>query len=501
MNAVRQPLVDNLLAHADAAPHKAALNGPDGETSYGELARMITVAAARIVRVIGRGDRVVLCGPNSLQLAAAYFAVHAAGGVAVLLDADAPAESVSWAVHDSGARLVLLGARSTGFSRNLPVQPPEGDTTSDTAAPQWSLADATRPDGIEPLGSLRAVFDDPADLVYTTGTLGRRKGVLLTHENIFQAAHNINAFIGTTADDREVMPLPLSHSFGLGRLRVMALVGHCLLLLPGMRNPAAVLKQLLDAQATGLALVPAGVDLVLRMTRDRLGDARQHLGYIEIGSAPMPPATRDKLIELLPNTRICHHYGLTEASRAAFLEYHADREHLSSIGRPSPNVEMAVRDEEGRDLPDGQQGQLAVRGRMVMQQYWNQPDLTRSVLRIGWLYTGDLGWRDSAGYYHLTGRQADVVNVGGRKVSPNEVEEALNAHPAVVESACTGVPDPQGIVGETLKAFIVLRSEVSDEQIIDWLRQRLEEYKVPRIWQRVDRIAKTASGKIQRRLM
>ena len=139
------------------------------------------------------------------------------------------------------------------------------------------------------------------------------------------------------------------------------------------------------------------------MTRDRLGDAREHLRYIEIGSAAMPLETKRKLMDLLPQTRICHHYGLTEASRAAFLEYHADRDHLASIGRPSPNVEMAVRDDDGRDLPDGQEGEIAVRGGMVMQQYWKQPELTRDALRGGWLRTGDRGYRDADGYYYLTG--------------------------------------------------------------------------------------------------
>ncbi len=325
--------------------------------------------------------------------------------------------------------------------------------------------------------------------------------MLLTHRSIAQAALNISAFVGTCRDDLEVMPLPLSHSFGLGRLRAMALAGHCLLLLPGMRNPAAVLKQLLDAKATGLALVPAGFDLILRMTGDRLGDAREHLRYIEIGSAAMRPETRQKLLDLLPQTRICHHYGLTEASRAAFLEYHADHDHLASIGRPSPNVEMAVRDDEGHDLTDGQEGEICVRGGMLIEQYWKQPELTRDALRGGWLRTADRGYRDADGYYYLTGRQGDLVNVGGRKVNPEEVERALNAHPAVVESACVGTADPQGILGECLTACVVLRSEIRDEQLVEWLRQRVEEYKIPRVWQRVEKIAKTASGKIQRHLM
>ena len=465
-------------------PQRIAIRTPAETVSYAALARSVRAAAARIRRVIGGpGERVVLCGPNSPQLAAAYFAVHAAGGVAVLLDANTPAESARWIVDDAQARLTLA-TRELDLPGNV----------VDLAA--WCQAG----DG-ELLDSPQAALADAADLIYTTGTTGRRKGVLLTHANIAQAAMNINAFVGTRRDDLEVMPLPLSHSFGLGRLRAMAQAGHCLLLLPGMRNPATVLKLLLDAKASGLALVPAGIDLVLRLTRDRLGDARERLRYLEIGSSAMPPDAKRKLMELLPQTRICHHYGLTEASRAAFIEYHADRDHLTSIGRPSPNVEMAVRDNKGHDLPHGQAGEIVVRGGMVMEQYWKQPELTRNVLREGWLRTGDRGYRDAEGYYYLTGRQSDLVNIGGRKVSPEEVEQALNGHPAVVESACVGIPDPQGIVGECLKACVVLRSEVRDEQLIEWLRSRVEEYKIPRIWQRVEKIAKTASGKTQRHLM
>ena len=484
MTCPTAPLVETLLDRAARHPRQAAIVAAGETVSYGDLAGMIRAAAARIRRAgTLRGDRIVLCGPNSPHLAAAYFAVHLAGGVAVLLDADTPAETARWVVDDAEARLTLA-------ARELALP----GSVVDLAA--WC-----RPGESRPVDASQAGLADAADLLYTTGTTGRKKGVLLTHENIAQAALNINAFVGTRGDDREVVPLPLSHSFGVGRLRAMAQAGHCLLLMPGMRNPAAVLKQLLDAKASGLALVPAGFDLILRLTRDRLSDAREHLRYIEIGSAPMPVDMKRKLVALLPQTRICHHYGLTEASRAAFLEYHADGDHLASIGRPSPNVEMAVRDDEGREVPDGQAGEIVVRGGMLMRQYWKQPELTREVLRQGWLRTGDRGYRDAGGYYYLTGRQGDLVNVGGWKVSPEEVEQALNGHPAVVESACVGIADPQGIVGECLKACVVLRHEVRDEQLIEWLRPRVEEYKIPRIWQRVEKIAKTASGKIQRHLM
>ncbi len=478
------PLLASLFAHVDAFPNRVALRTSVEPISYGTFARMVCSAAAKMRRAMGsRGERVVLCGPNSPELAAAYFAVHAAGGVAVLLDADISNEGAKWMVEDSGAVLALCAQEL-----DLPIA-------------VANLAAWCRPDECELLSSPQVALDEPADLIYTTGTTGRKKGVLLTHANLANAALNINCFVGTRNDDLEVVPLPLSHSFGLGRLRCMAQAGHTLLLLAGLRNPAAMLKQLLDAKATGLALVPAAIDLILRLTKDRLSDAREHLRYIEIGSAPMPLDTKHKLMELLPNARLCHHYGLTEASRSAFIEYHADRDHLTSIGRPGPNVDMAVRDSEGQDLPDEACGEIVVRGRMVMREYWKQPELTRQKLRNGWLYTGDRGYRDADGYYHLTGRQSDVVNVGGRKVSPEEIEEVLRGHPAIADAACLGIPDPQGITGECIKACIVLRSDVRDEQLVQWLRDRVEEYKIPRIWQHVEQIAKTANGKIQRHLM
>jgi long-chain acyl-CoA synthetase len=322
--------------------------------------------------------------------------------------------------------------------------------------------------------------------------------VVLTQRQIAEAATNINAFIGGQPGDVEVVPMPLSHSFGLGRLRCMAQTGVTLALEAGLRNAAKVLRRILELKATGLAMVPAGFELLLHMTKDRLGDARGHLRYIEIGSAPMSLETKHRLMELLPETRICHHYGLTEASRAAFLDYHADRDKLTSIGRPAPNVEIAVHNGDGHDLGPGEHGELAIRGAMVMKEYWQRPELTRATLQDGWLRTGDWGWKDAEGYFHLLGRGNDLINVAGMKVCPEEVERLLNAHPAISESACVGVADPQGITGDCVKAVFIARAPVSDIELIAWLRPRLEEYKIPRFWERVESIPRTPSGKIQR---
>src|SRR5208337_533943 len=159
----------------------------------------------------------------------------------------------------------------------------------------------------------------------------------------------------------------------------------------GVGTGALVVKRILETRATGLALVPAGFDIIRRMTGEALGQARGHLRYIEIGSAAMKPETRRWLMELLPHTRICHHYGLTEASRAAFIEYHGDAHKLGSVGKAAPNVEILICNEQGNRLPTGETGEVVVRGRMVMKAYWNQPELTRQTFCNEGLKTGDIG--------------------------------------------------------------------------------------------------------------
>jgi len=482
------PLVCSLREQIRRHPDQPAFLTEEGPVSLERFGRMISATAARLQREnAATGDRVLLCGPNGVAWAAAYFAVHAVGGVVVSLDFDAPEEAWRQRVADAQVRLALTARK--------PMVPIPAIALASVQDGGEGLPGETPP--LEPV----CRPDDVADLLFTTGTTGNKKGVVLTHAQIAHAAANINAFIGNRPGDIEVVPIPLSHSFGLGRLRCMAQAGTTLVLEAGLRNAPKVLQRVLDVKAAGFASVPAGFELLLRMTKDRLGDAKNHLRYIEIGSAPMRLETKRKLMELLPDTRICHHYGLTEASRAAFIEYHADREKIDSIGRPSPNVEIAVRDPGGRDLGPGEHGELVVRGGMVMREYWQMPDRTREVLKNGWLRTGDWGYRDADGYLYLAGRRSDLINVGGLKVCPEEVERQLDAHPAVAESACVGAPDPRGLTGECVKAFFVERQPVADSELVAWLRPRLEEYKIPIFWERVEQIPKTTSGKIQRHLL
>lgn len=476
-------LLAHLLAAAARHPAKIALRCGADAFSYEEFCIRILTTAARL-RSFGvrSGDRVLICGNNTLAIPVLYFAIHALEAVAVPLPPDSPERTLAFLAEDADIRLAVTEKTAAGI--HCAVITPLAATEYSECEEQ--VTPAFRPEVV-------------ADLLYTTGTTGRKKGVVLTQSNILSAARNITEFLGTGPDDIEVVPLPLSHSFGLGRLRCLALSGHTLVLEAGVGNGASVVKKILDVRATGLAMVPAGFDIMKRITGDSLGSAQGHLRYIEIGSAPMKRETRDWLTNLLPRTRICHHYGLTEASRAAFTEYHADAHKTGSAGRATPNVQLMACDETGRRLPSGEVGEIVVRGGMVMREYWNQPELTRETFCTEGMKTGDIGYIDADGYLFLLGRRGDVINVGGRKVSPDEVETLLCEISGVQDAGCVGVPDE--LLGESVKAYLVADREIGRAEVTAFLRARLEEFKIPLAIERVAHIPRTHSGKMQRHLL
>lgn len=480
-----QSVIETLVRRAALHPERDALIAGDQRVSYGEFWAHIMTAAHELASCgVGHGDRVLLAAPSVPAFAYGYFATHLLGAVAVALDPHAPT--------------------------------PRRDELIRRAAPK--LAFGTKAEAHAELGQIRAIaeldslplleaafqpptLDTPADLLFTTGTTGRPKGVRLTHGNLAAAANHINAVIGTTEGDVEVVPIPLYHSFGLGRLRCGLLAGATIVLVQGFRLPGEIFAALARHAATGLVGVPAGFAVLLRFGERGLGPFADRLRYIEIGSAPMPLEHKRTLMKLLPRTSLFMHYGLTEASRSAFIEFHRDSAHLQTVGIPAPGVQVDVRNESGKACGPGERGMLWIGGPHVSPGYWDDAELSAASFADGWVRTGDIAHVDEAGFIHLHGRQDDMVNVGGFNVSPDEVENVLAEHPGVSEAACVGVPDPRGIAGQVLRAFLVAAGDQAptpDAELSRWAAQQLEPYKVPAQYEWVSKLPRTASGKIIR---
>lgn len=483
------PVFRQVLTRAEQDPGKTAIVSAAGSLSWGELGEAIRRRAGFLTGQFGvqPGDRIALLAESDADFVTTYFAVHSIGAVSAPLDPHMPGDRLAASVQRLAPKLVVsrepLDADIGPQARYGALAAGGDDDRADTEGPE-----------VAP--------EQTADILLTTGTTAESKAVVLSHRALAVAAAHINRFIQTRVDAVEVLPLALHHSFGLGRVRCVLSLGATLVLVPGFLDIAKIIDALAAHRATGFASVPSGMAMLLRDGGSNLSRFADRLEYLELGSSAMPIEQKHALMKVFPKTRICMHYGLTEASRSAFLSFHDDRDRLGSIGRPSPGVEMRVVDSSGRAVDAGETGEIEIRGPHLMTGYWRDPERTARTLRDGWLRTGDVGHADTDGYLHLEARVDDVINVGGRKVLPQEIEQVLLGHPAVADCACVGIPDPQGLSGQIISAWLVpKRADVSlpaFSELAKLTREKLEPYKTPRRFRWTEEIPKSPAGKVLR---
>ena len=474
-----------IASHASTNPDQVALVEGGERVTYSQLAVNIEHAAVYLQTLgLKPGDHVVLSAQKEPGFVYLYLAAHLIGVVNVVVDSALPADRLDYILSVTHPVAV--------FSDRLKL---DGVTIYPISNIDFGHAPA------DSLLLPRLHDSDVADVMFTTGTTGHPKGVCLTHANIAGSASNTNGYIGTTAGDIEALALPLSHSFGLGRLRCVLMAGATLVLVGNFANLKSFFTILETERVTGFGMVPAVWQYIKRLSGTRIAKFADQIRYIEIGSAAMSIEDKRLLMELFPNTRICMHYGLTEASRAMFTEFHADSSHLDAIGRPaSVLVEACVLDDDGRPVKAGEDGEICVRGNMVISSYFLDED-NKDSFHADWFRTGDWGHQDPDGLFYLTGRKKELINVGGEKVSPVTIEEAILSL-GIADCACIGISDPNGVLGEVPKAFLVRGSDgsymPSIEEIKHALASKLPSHEIPVEWEWVESIPRTSSGKIQR---
>lgn len=473
---IPQSVIECISAHAELHPQQAAVCIAGTTYSYGELIRGIKQAATLIQR---RGyRRQLLKAEKRIEFIYAYFGGHLAGVVNILVDPQATEEGLQHIQQALEGHPAIAEELTKQINEDFPW-----DKIATGEESRLTLPKA----------------EQTADLMFTSGTTGVPKCVPLRHENILASACNINAYIGNQPGDKEVLALPLCHSFGLGRLRCQLINGGCVIILPHFGNERKIVKALQEDGVVGFAMVPAAWQYLKKLCAEKFFAAARQLRYIEIGSAALPMEDKLLLASRLPNTRICMHYGLTEASRSAFIDFRADAGHLDTIGKPSPNTDIAILTPDGTPSPIGEVGEFAIRGRHVIKGYLN---VSPEESHFGTYFrTGDLGYKDSSGYLHLTGRIKEIINTGGKKVSPQEVEDVICTFPGIIECACIGVPDTKGILGEIIEAHLVTAEgeSLNINNLQEYLRRKLESHKIPSQFHlRCTPLPRTLSGKLQR---
>jgi long-chain acyl-CoA synthetase len=451
----------------------------------GELRdRAARVAAGLTELGVAPGDRVVVFAANSPEVSFVYNAIWRAGAVVTPAIFLLPPAELRHILEDSDARLVVAS--------------PEFADTARAVADVQVVSTEELPEGDEASIVARRE-DDLAALMYTGGTTGRAKGVMLSHASLWE--------VGKAAQDaghvpgivRSLVPLPLSHSYGL----LVTVVGmHAPE--PGVSalmrwfEPARFLELVQEHGVQISAVVPSMLQLLLAQPLEDYD--LSSLRYLACGAAPLSREAIDELERRLPHVELREGYGLTETS-ALVSTNPPGRIRLGSVGLPVPGCELRVVDDADRELPVGEVGEICCRSPFVMEGYWRAPELTEEAMRGGWFHTGDLGRVDEDGYLYVVDRKKDLIIRGGFNVFPRDVEDALLEHPAVAFAGVVGRPDERH--GEEVVAFVALRngSAVTADDLVVFAKERIGGYKYPREVRIVPDVPLTPVGKVDRKAL
>lgn len=342
--------------------------------------------------------------------------------------------------------------------------------------------------------------DDLSMILFTTGTTGKSKGVVLSHLNDVAIAENVIEGTRMTHENVEVIPMPLNHAFGLRRYQSDIVNGGTVCLMDGMVFVGTLWKLIEKYGVTSMALSPASLGMIFELSNDRIADYKDQLEYIQIGSAPLMEADKQRLIKLMPNLRLYNFYGSSEAGCSCILDFNSEDNKPGCIGTPTVNSIVHFVDENGnavKGVSEENPALLAWGGPIVMQGYYNEPQLTEETMTDGYVMTKDLAYMDEAGRCILVGRSDDIVNYGGSKISPAEVEDVARGYEYIAECAYSSRAD--AITGE-LPVMLIVAKEGYDQAVFEaFLADRLESYKLPREYYFTEELPKTFKGTLLRK--
>ncbi len=482
----RIPIVEHVFQHALANPDKKAILSIDREITYDTLAKTVN-AYACFLRDAGLAPQgiVVARATNTIDYAVLYLGVHLAGGVICSLEKSSPVSTITAVADQVCARLVIdseVEVDGRGWRRLR-------KTVFEDAANYMDAEQLPFPD-----------LESSADILFTTGTTGVSKGVELSHKALTATAENLICGCGYTEDMLLAVPGPLNHANAIRKLYTTLMIGGTVSLLNGLMNLRAFFNMLdLPYQNIACCLPPAMIRLIFTVSKDKLGDYADKISFIESASAPLPEVDRQHLCRLLPNTRLIINYGSSEAASSTMYDCNALPGLVNCIGRPMPNSEILIVDDDRNIIHSSMDhmGLIACRGDVVMKGYINAPELTKEVLIDGVLYTNDIGYIDKDGFVYIIGRKGDVINVGGLKVAPGEVEDAALEYPGINDCICISAEDR--ISGHVPKLLYVAEEEINLREFSSFLATKLESYKIPKQFEKTDRIARTYNGKLDRK--
>ncbi len=518
INPPRQPLYQILQIASTSYFDKPAAAFLGAKWTFGQIKSQVDRLATALTRLgIAKGDRVGIMLPNCPQYLVSFFAVVRLGAIVANINPIYTPREVEMVAKDAGLRAVivldLMAPIVLGVKENTAIEHVIVTSLADySAAPP---AESTSPPGTL---SFRALIEettetdlpamqidpeqDVAVLQYTGGTTGVPKGAMLTHFNLYSnviQTYLWGSHLTQRGDERYLMVIPYFHIYGQTVGMLLGTWNGAMQIPVPKFDPEMLIKAIKQHKPTFFPGVPTLYISMLNHPEIK-SCGLEYVRRFNSGSAPLPVEVIERF-EQLSGAMLFEGYGLTEASPTTHSTPTLARRKPGSIGLAFPSTECKIVDLETglTEVPIGQDGELCIRGPQVMKGYWNRPDETAIALRDGWLYTGDVARMDEDGYFYIVQRKKDMIIVSGFNVYPNEVEDVLFTHPAILEAVVIGIPDEYR--GESVKAFVVLRPgmELTAEQLTDFCAASLARYKMPTQIEFLDSLPKSAVGKVLRR--
>lgn len=496
-------------------PDRPAIIFDDKKITFGELADRVNRLANGLSALgVGAGDRVAVMQVNCNEHIESYFASAKLDAIFVPINFRARSEELSFMLNDSGVKAIILGER---YQEMINTIKPELTTleiqiTLESGAEKFVFYDdllkTSSSDDLFPA----ADSDDTTLIMFTAGTTGTPKGVMLSH-NSFTSYILANVEpVDMEVAERNILTVPLHHIAGMQAV-MAAIYGGRTLVLQRQFDPEGWMQLVQNQQVNRAMMVPT----MLKMLMDQPSFKDYDLSSLKVityGAAPMPLEVIKKAISEFPNTRFINAFGQTETAstitmlppddhdiREGAPDYEKKLNRLSSIGKPLPDVEVRIVDEDGKEVRVGENGEIVARGDRLMKGYWNREEATKETLRGGWLYTGDLGYWDPDGYIFLSGRAKDFLKRGGEMIAPEEVEQIIMSHPSIDEAAIIGVPDVEW--GERVRALVVIKPglKLTSEEVIDHCRPKMAGFKRPEDVVFIDELPRNPMGKVLKRVL
>jgi long-chain acyl-CoA synthetase len=522
-----QTIVQAVLAHGEETPDKLAVGFLKTRITYAQLCRRMKYLAAKLAKDYGvcEGDMVMIQGVSKPDFIVAWLAAQYLKAVTVPADKTAKEENLLDVYRYTQPRLLLTDAPVSAEdvkcvsldqlcreAEQTCGETPEagqqvcGTAADDTAEKTHETAATQKDDYAMDLPPYTLPEKSAvAEILFTTGTTGKPKGTMLTFGNICAITNNMIQGVGMAEDECLLVPLPLNHSLGIRSMRAALYRGASLIIQEGFAFAKVIDDNIKEFQCTAMVIVPASMELIYRQMRRHFPRIMGQLRYIEVGAGSLGYDMKKKLLAELPNTRVINTWGSTETGGVIFLKLSEHPEKLTALGYPIETAKVRIVDSEGNDISATARdidtaGRLTMQGEMQMAGYYKMPEATAQTLVDGWLYTNDVAYLDDDGFVYMMGRADDIINVGGEKVSPIEVENIAQEFEEIRECACIGGADP--VLGQVPVLFVVPEGkEFHQDQFGRFMAERVEKFKLPQRFVMIDALPRNRMQKLDRKAL